>query len=64
MTGSGIPDLWCAVCAEGAKSGPSASASASADLAKSNVRRALRWASEGRYGNALRALGSGCCFIC
>ena len=28
------------------------------ELAKSNFRRAFRWASEGRYGNALRALGS------
>ena len=33
--------------------------SASNELAKSNVRHAFRWASEGRYGNALRAaLGS------
>ena len=32
--------------------------SASNELAKSNVRRAFRWASEGHHGNALRALGS------
>ena len=32
--------------------------SASNELAKSNVWRAFRWASEGRHGNALRALGS------
>ena len=34
------------------------SLSASDELAKSNIRRAFRWASEGQYGNALRALGS------
>ena len=54
MTGTGIPDLWCAVCAEGTKSG----SSVSDDLAKSNVQHAFRWASEGHYGNALQALGS------
>ena len=32
--------------------------SASNELAKSNVRRAFRWVSEGRYGNALWALVS------
>ena len=37
-SGTGIPDLWCAVCAEGVKRGPSTST----DLAKSNVQRAFR----------------------
>ena len=58
---TGIPDLWHAVCEEGVKCDPSATRSglsASNELAKSNVRRAFRWTSEGRYGNALRALGS------
>ena len=60
-SGTGIPDLWRAVCEEGVKCDPSVTRSglsSSNELAKSNVQRAFRWASEGRYGNALRALGS------
>ena len=58
---TGIPDLWRAVCVEGVKCDLSvvrSSSSASNDLAKSNVWRVFRWASEDYYGNALRALGS------
>ena len=62
-SGTRIPDLWHAACEEGVKCDPSATRSglsASNELAKSNVRRAFRWASEGCHGNALRALGSLC----
>ena len=55
-SGTGIPDLWCAVCEEGVKCDPSATRSglsASNELAKSNVRHTFKWASEGRYDNAL-----------
>ena len=54
MSGTGISDLWCAACAEGTLP----NSSAAGDLAASNIRRAIQWASEGRYGNALQALGS------
>ena len=54
MSGTGISDLWCAACAEGTLP----NSSAAGDLAASNIRRAIHWASEGRYGNALQALGS------
>ena len=60
-SGTDIPDLRRAVCEEGVKCDPSAirsGLSASNELAKSNVQHAFRWASEGRYGNALWALGS------
>ena len=57
MSGTGISDLWCAACAEGALFRSSTS-STTENLASSNNRRAIRWASEGRYGNALQALGS------
>ena len=60
-SGTGIPDLWHAVCEQGVKCDTSAirsGLSASNELAKSNVWRAFRWASEGRYGNALWVLGS------
>ena len=57
MSGTGISDLWCAACAEGALFRSSTS-STTEYLASSNTRRAIRWASEGRYGNALQALGS------
>ena len=51
-SGSGILNLWRAVCEEGVKCDPSATRSglsASNELAKSNVRHAFRWASEGCY---------------
>ena len=54
MSGTGISDLWCAACAEGTLP----NSSAAGDLAASNIRRAIQWALEGRYGNALKALGS------
>ena len=54
MSGTGISDLWCAACAEGALFRSSTS-STTENLASSNTRRAIRWASEGRYGNALQA---------
>ena len=54
MSGTGISDLWCAACEEGTLP----NSSAAGDLAASNIRRAIQWASEDRYGNALQALGS------
>ena len=57
MSGTGISDLWCEACAEGALFRSSTS-STTENLASSNNRRTIRWASEGRYGNALQALGS------
>ena len=55
-SGAGIMSLWQDACAEATPPGDTV---ASEDvLARDNVRRALRWAFHGRYGNALQALGS------
>ena len=55
-SGAGIMSLWQDACAEATPPGDTV---ASEDvLARDNVRRALQWASHGRYGNALQALGS------
>ena len=55
-SGAGIMCLWQDACDEAT---PPGNTVASEDvLARNNVRRALWWASHGRYSNALQALGS------
>ena len=54
----GILDLWQAAGALQRGSSARSVATSAESLEKGNIRRALRWASDGRYGNALRALGA------
>ena len=55
----GILDLWQAAGALQLGSSAQSFATSAESLEKGNIRRALRWASDGHYGNALCALGSG-----
>ena len=54
----GILDLWQAAGALQRGSSARSVTTSAESLEKGNIRRALRWVSDGCYGNALRALGS------
>ena len=54
----GILDLWQTAGALKRGSSARSVATSAESLEKGNIRRALRWASDGCYGNALHALGS------
>ena len=54
----GILDLWQAAGALQRGSSARSVATSAESLEKGNIRCALRWASDGRYGNSLRTLGS------